>query len=132
MTGWRRAAAPLPAGQAAAGVAFAVVAVATARNGGDPPARATTTTTETGSDAVARGRVVFARMGCGGCHRLSAAGSKGPIGPDLDTALDHHTRGSLLAMITDPGVASVMPDDFETRMSAADLQALVDFLLDSR
>jgi len=71
-------------------------------------------------------------MGCGGCHRLAAAGSNGPIGPSLDDALPHHTRDSLLAKIRDPGTGSVMPGDFARRMSPAQLRALVTFLLATR
>ena len=44
--------------------------------------------TSTGSEAVAgdpeAGADVFASAGCGGCHVLSAAGSKGNVGPSLD------------------------------------------------
>jgi mono/diheme cytochrome c family protein len=48
--------------------------------GGPPPGKRTTQTT-TGKSLGAR---VFADAGCGGCHTLSAAGSAGNIGPDLD------------------------------------------------
>jgi mono/diheme cytochrome c family protein len=68
-------------------------------------------------------------MGCGSCHRFTAAGSSGPIGPDLDTRLPDHTRASLTAKILAPGQASVMPSDFGARLTDADLDALVDFLL---
>ena len=78
------------------------------------------------------GRAVFAAMGCGGCHRLAAAGSQGQIGPPLDQVLPNHTRASLRAKITDPGGSSMMPGDFARRMSARDLDALVDFLLAAR
>jgi mono/diheme cytochrome c family protein len=81
---------------------------------------------------VERGRAVFAAMGCGGCHRLAAAGSEGQIGPPLDQQLPHHTRASLVAKITEPGGSSIMPSDFARRMSARDLSALVDFLLATR
>jgi len=77
-------------------------------------------------------RLVFAEMGCGSCHRLAAAGSNGPIGPSLDDALPRHTRASLLAKISDPGAGSLMPGDFARRMSPAQLQALVTFLLATR
>jgi mono/diheme cytochrome c family protein len=135
----RRFAIPVAAGLAAAAAAFAVVAFAT--DGGDraarEPVRATTDADggagrATKADRVARGRLVFAQMGCGGCHTLAAAGSTGPIGPDLDDRPAAHTRGSLRAKITDPGPASMMPDDFARRMSAGDLRALVDFLLAQR
>jgi hypothetical protein len=68
-------------------------------------------------------------MGCGSCHHLSAAGSAGDIGPDLDLKLPSHTRASLSAKILVPGVSSLMPSDFGARMSDAELDALVTFLL---
>jgi cytochrome c oxidase subunit 2 len=71
-------------------------------------------------------------MGCGSCHTLAAAGSHGVIGPALDDALAHHTRASLRAKVARPGLGSVMPQDFARRMSSADLDALVDFLIAAR
>ena len=68
-------------------------------------------------------------MGCGSCHRLAAAGSDGPIGPDLDARLAAHTRDSLLDAIRSPPAAGAMPTDFAERMSPAELSALVGFLL---
>jgi mono/diheme cytochrome c family protein len=32
------------------------------------------------------GKKIFASAGCGGCHTFSAAGSTGPVGPNLDDA----------------------------------------------
>ena len=130
MSAARRVWIPAAAGVAVAAVVFAVVLLATSGGsaGGAAPAAATATL---GREASA-GRLVFAEMGCGGCHRLAAAGSNGPIGPSLDDALPHHTRGSLLAKIRDPGTGSVMPGDFARRMSPAQLRALVTFLLATR
>ena len=134
----RRVWIPVAAGVAVAAAVFAVVLLAT--SGGDSGAgaqatasgaAATPATATLGREASA-GRLVFAEMGCGGCHRLAAAGSNGPIGPSLDDALPHHTRASLLAKIRDPGTGSVMPGDFARRMSPAQLQALVGFLLAAR
>jgi mono/diheme cytochrome c family protein len=34
----------------------------------------------------AKGKQIFAEKGCGGCHTLSAAGSSGTVGPNLDDA----------------------------------------------
>lgn len=82
--------------------------------------------------SVAEGRAVFARMGCGSCHRLAAAGSEGPVGPDLDARLPSHSRASLRAVIRDPPTLGTMPQDFAERMTAAELSALVDFLLSAR
>jgi mono/diheme cytochrome c family protein len=81
------------------------------------------------------GRAVFARMGCGSCHTLAAAGSYGQIGPNLDSRLGHHTRATLIAQITSPagdGGFSAMPDDFGSRMDAREMDALVRFLLSAR
>ena len=120
----RRVAIPLAAGLAAATLAFAVALLVT---GGDGR-----TATATATAAPSRGRAVFARMGCGSCHTLAAAGSHGQIGPPLDAALADHTRASLRAKIARPGAGSVMPQDFARRMSAGDLTALVDFLMAAR
>jgi len=146
MSAARRVWIPAAAGVAVATVVFAVVLLATSGGGagkaGGPrggsataadaraPAGAPATAT-LGREASA-GRLVFAEMGCGGCHRLAAAGSNGPIGPSLDDALPDHTRASLLAKIRDPGTGSVMPGDFARRMSPAQLRALVTFLLATR
>jgi mono/diheme cytochrome c family protein len=127
----RRVAIPLAAGLAVAVVAFVVVMLAT-RGGDEPsrtPARAAPAASRTN---VAGGRLVFAQMGCGSCHALSAAGSKGVIGPSLDALLPRITREAIQAKIVTPGQGSVMPPDFGQRMNFADLQALVDFLMAAR
>ena len=146
MSAARRVWIPVAAGVAVAAAVFAVVLLATSGgSGGDagaagaqgsapgPAAAAATGSAPTTTGrAAAAGRLVFAEMGCGSCHRLAAAGSSGPIGPSLDDALPRHTRASLLAKIRDPGTGSVMPGDFARRMSPAQLQALVAFLLAAR
>jgi mono/diheme cytochrome c family protein len=132
----RRNAVPFAAGVAAAAAAFAVVLLTT---DGDGNRRAP------GGDQVAAsapaavppevpaghgaGFAAFNRMGCGGCHRLAAAQSNGPIGPDLDERLPDHTRESLRKAILSPPPYAAMPDNFGDRMSDAELDALVDFLL---
>jgi len=113
---------PLAAGLAAAAAAFAVVAATTDGGGATGPA----------PGGQAEGRAVFARMGCGGCHSLAATGSKGVIGPDLDTRLQDHTRASLTAQILSPRPDRAMPTDFGERLSDAELEALVGFLLSVR
>jgi mono/diheme cytochrome c family protein len=145
MSAARRAWIPAAAGVAVAVVVFAVVLLATGGGGGASGAssaagnasgsgstRAAAALAASSPHAAAAGRVVFAEMGCGGCHRLAAAGSNGPIGPSLDDALPRHTRASLLAKIRDPGAGSIMPGDFARRMTPAQLGALVDFLLAAR
>jgi mono/diheme cytochrome c family protein len=82
------------------------------------------------------GRAVFTGQGgCGGCHRLADAGTSGSIGPDLDTAL---TRADLAAIrqdivapnakITRGFPANLMPGDFGTRLTPAQLNALTRYL----
>jgi mono/diheme cytochrome c family protein len=130
----RRNAVPFAAGVAAAVAAFTVVLLTTndGANGRAPDGRQVAAAAS-GSplpEGLEGGLAVFTRMGCGGCHRLAAAGSTGPIGPDLDERLPNHTRESITAQILSPGGAySSMPDDFGERMSDAELDALVDFLL---
>lgn len=119
----------LVAGLVAAALAFGAVALGVGIDGGSDNPRASAAPKD-GS-----GPAVFARMGCGSCHALAAAGSTGQMGPDLDSALEHHTRATLIAQITAPagdGGFSAMPDDFASRMSSAELDSLVDFLLAQR
>ncbi|HVF77057.1 MAG TPA: c-type cytochrome, partial [Solirubrobacteraceae bacterium] len=77
--------------------------------------------------SAATGSAVFARMGCGGCHRLADGGGAGEIGPALDTLLPNYDAATLRAKIVDPYPAgepadfSAMPQDFGRRMSAAEL-----------
>jgi mono/diheme cytochrome c family protein len=133
----RRNAVPFAAGFAAAAAAFAVVLVTTDDEGGDgrapeggevaaPAPAAPAEPVPAGQEA---GLAIFTRMGCGGCHTLAAAGSTGPIGPDLDQRLPNHTRESLTAVILSPPAGSIMPENFGERMSDDELGALVDFLL---
>ena len=129
----RRNAVPFTAGLAAAAAAFTVVLLTTDDGGegrapgsGQVAAPAPAQSVPEGQEA---GLAVFTRMGCGGCHRLAAANSNGPIGPNLDERLPNHTRESLTAQILSPDPAQIMPEDFGERMTDEELTALVDFLL---
>jgi mono/diheme cytochrome c family protein len=42
------------------------------------------TTPSSGAGDATAGKAVFASAGCGACHTLAAAGSKGAVGPNLD------------------------------------------------
>jgi cytochrome c oxidase subunit II len=119
----------LGAGLAAAALAFGVVAL-TVGIGGETEQPRSSVQGERES-----GRAVFARMGCGSCHTLAAAGSYGQIGPNLDNRLPHHTRATLIRQITKPasdGGFTGMPTDFASRMTARELDSLVRFLLTMR
>jgi mono/diheme cytochrome c family protein len=113
---------PLLVAAAGAAVAFGAVMLLSSSESREPVGVASSTP----------GLEVFNRMGCGSCHRLAAAGSNGPIGPDLDGRLESHTAESLKAKIIAPGAESVMPSDFAERMDDDELDALVSFLLASR
>jgi mono/diheme cytochrome c family protein len=129
----RRHAVPFAAGLAAAAAAFALVLVTTDDPGSGRAPESGRLAASAPAGALPEGHeagfAVFTRMGCGGCHALAAAGSSGPIGPDLDARLPHHTRESLTAAILSPPPLAAMPDNFGERMSDAELTALVDFLL---
>ena len=92
----------------------------------------------TDAETSGTGRSLFARMGCGNCHAFRAGNSAGNGAPDLDVVLAGHTRRSLKAKIVDPypdraaDFFPIMPEDFGRRMSDAELDALVTFLLESR
>lgn len=99
---------------------------------GDDDERPRADTAIRAADTIEQGRAIFARMGCGSCHRLAAAGSSGTIGPNLDERLAGYTAGSLAERIVRRGSGgnfTAMPDDFGDRMSDAELETLVRFLL---
>jgi cytochrome c551/c552 len=78
---------------------------------------------------VRDGLAVFIAQGCGSCHRFAAAESVGPIGPDLDVALQGKDATFVKDAILAPPPDGPMPDDFATRISPPDLERLVAFLL---
>jgi mono/diheme cytochrome c family protein len=92
----------------------------------------------TGAPDVSEGKQLFADNGCGSCHTLSAAGSSGTIGPDLDQALQGKPAGFIHQSIVDPNAqvakgyaANTMPQTFGEQMSPGELDALVAFLMAS-
>jgi mono/diheme cytochrome c family protein len=99
-----------------------IAAVALAGCSTDAEERASTKTTQH------PGLKVFQAMGCGSCHRLAAAKSTGSIGPSLDSQVAGWKPGAIRAAVVDPPAGSVMPRDFESRMSARELDDLAAFL----
>lgn len=124
-----RLALPAAVGAVAAVAAFGGVMVL---SDGDEPAPPPNGRASEPVAVGATGLAVFGRMGCGNCHRLAAANATGQIGPSLDERLTSHTARSLKAFIVSPGTGSMMPSDFAKRMSDAELDALVSFLLATR
>ena len=90
------------------------------------------------------GAAVFKNNGCGACHTLTAAGTSGKIGPDLDKLpayaaqakqpLESFVRESIVSpnAYVQPGYPkSVMPPNFGTALSKPQLDALVQYLISS-
>jgi sulfite dehydrogenase len=56
----------------------------TAARSSAAPGGGTTTTAQGGGAKRPDGKAIFASAGCGSCHTLNDAGSKGNVGPNLD------------------------------------------------
>ncbi|MFN8159554.1 MAG: cytochrome c oxidase subunit II [Solirubrobacterales bacterium] len=91
------------------------------------------------SAAAAAGATVFASNGCGGCHTLSAAGSTGAVGPNLDKSLTPDVNAAAIEqMITDPNAKivpgyppNVMPQDYGKTLTPTELNDLIQYLIAS-
>jgi cytochrome c oxidase subunit II len=57
------------------------------KQAGGPVAQAPAGGDAAPAGAAALGKQAFDQNGCGGCHKLAAAGSSGTVGPDLDKVL---------------------------------------------
>ncbi|HLY94515.1 MAG TPA: cytochrome c oxidase subunit II [Gaiellaceae bacterium] len=95
-------------------------------------------------NAGTAGGAVFANNGCGACHTLTAAKSTGKVGPDLDKlpAEAAQAKQPLATFIHDsivdpnkyiqPGyLKNLMPQTFGSSLSKQQLDALVQYLIDS-
>ncbi len=92
--------------------------------------------TNTGSEQsadVINGKQLFVKK-CGSCHTLAHAGTKGVIGPNLDSAFaysreqrqgDDQIRGVVLGQILYPGRGGVMPAKLVKGDDAKDVAAYV-------
>jgi mono/diheme cytochrome c family protein len=76
-----------------------------------------------GGTTSSPGGKVFASAGCGGCHTLKAAGSKGQVGPNLDEA--HPSFGTVQLMVTGGGAG--MPS-FKDRLSVQQIRDVAAFV----
>jgi mono/diheme cytochrome c family protein len=63
----------------------------------DEESAAPTTPTTTQPSGNAEGEALYASQGCGGCHVLTAAGSEGAVGPNLEET-----------QLTEPEIAAVI------------------------
>ena len=102
--------------------ALAIAVAGCGGGGGDGTTEAATTTSTTSGDAAA-GKEVFASAGCGGCHTLSAAGSSGSVGPNLDDASPSYDH--VVTQVTNGGGAMPSFEDDLTEQQIQDVAAFV-------
>jgi mono/diheme cytochrome c family protein len=117
----------------------AYVGFAAAKSGDDQGALASA-----GLAQAKTGEQIFTAAGCAGCHTFGPAGSNGTIGPNLDElaaaagkrepgkSAEDYVRESLTKpdAFLAPGFGNAMPS-FEGRLTDKQIQALVDYLLES-
>jgi mono/diheme cytochrome c family protein len=117
----------------------AYVGYAAAKSGDDQGALASA-----GLAQAKTGDQIFTAAGCAGCHTFGPAGSNGTIGPNLDElaaaagkrepgkSAEEYVRESLTKpdAFLAPGFGNAMPS-FEGRLTDKQIQALVDYLLES-
>jgi cytochrome c oxidase subunit II len=99
------------------------------------------------ADPLVYGRKLFHEYGCNGCHTLSDAQATGDVGPNLDGIgvragrrvpgqdAQDYLREAIVrpdAYIVPGYQVGIMPKDLQQRMSARELQALVQYLLMQR
>jgi len=91
-----------------------------------------------GGAAAPSGEELFTSNGCSGCHTLAAAGATAKVGPDLgklgkvDAAFIRKSIVDPNAEVTKGYQANIMPQDFGTKLSKEELDALVKYLLESQ
>lgn len=130
--------ADLVTGQDARDVA-AYVAAAAGRPGSDPGGAEEAAASD---PTLEKGRALFLRKGCGGCHILSDARTGASEGPTLGNLRSKarirrgSPRGYIERAIVDPDEDIVagfprglMPSDYEDKLSDEELDTLVDYLL---
>ena len=98
----------------------------------------------TSPSAAVSGAAVFKNNACGACHTLTAAGTSGKVGPDLDKLPQWAAQAKqplasfVKTSITDPNAyiqpgfpKNVMPGTFGASLSQQQLDALVQYLISS-
>ena len=88
-----------------------------------PSATTSTQSTTTTQAAAPSGKDIFASAGCGGCHMLKDAGSKGTIGPNLDQLKPSEAR--VEKQVTNGG--AIMPA-FKGRLTPAQIKAVAEYV----
>lgn len=83
------------------------------------------------------GEEVSRKYGCGACHKI--AGEQGAIGPDLTKIGSKRNAAYLTRAVLDPNAdiakgfpEGMMPPDYKDKMTAGELQLLVDYMVKSK
>jgi mono/diheme cytochrome c family protein len=120
------------AGLACAGAAMTIAAFAGAGSDSDSPAAH-----RSAAQAPRSGLTVWIEQGCGSCHTFAPANAHMTLGPDLQFSLHGKSRNYVRESIVQPSKhaspgwgTGAMPEDFAQRIAPADLDALVDFIID--
>jgi cytochrome c oxidase subunit 2 len=81
---------------------------------------------------------IFTSAGCSGCHTLAKAGATAKVGPDLGK-LGNVDANFIRTSIVDPNAdvtkgynPNIMPQDFKTKLSKEERDALVKYLLEAQ
>lgn len=88
--------------------------------------------------ADADGGALFVSNGCGSCHTLAVAGSDSSVGPNFDEVLLDQDAAQVRESIVEPSAElsegfsdGIMPTDYGTSMTDVEIDALVEYLLES-
>jgi len=88
-----------------------------------------------GATAAAGKALFIGEGGCSACHTYAPAGSTSPIGPNLDAVGKQDPAAAIKEMIVAPNkevvkgfAAGVMPQDYGTRFTPEQIDALVAFI----
>ena len=91
-----------------------------------------------GAQLFTAGKADVGAIGCGSCHTMKAAGTRGTVGPNLDKELTADPASATRESIVDPNKeivsgysANVMPTNYGTALTAQELDALVNYVYHS-
>lgn len=86
----------------------------------------------------AQGKQLFTSLGCGTCHTLADAGTAAEVGPNLDETLPGTDAAFVRQSIVSPDEVvaqgfqpGVMPKIYDEQLSDAQLEGLVEYLLEA-
>lgn len=122
----------------AMGAAIVGVGMGSARAEDQPPPDAAALASSrqrivAGDASVRRGRELFADQGCDRCHAIAAIAAGGMLGPRLDTIGDDlddvvQSIEGPRDVVVDGYPETLMPADFDERLSETELRALAAFI----